>query len=163
MEQPLSGLTSFTQDVAAHGMRPSSVVLAMDRTDATFEMAQIFGLPPGAKVVRIARMRLGDGEPLALERVFLPAAYVPAIEKHDFSHESLHQVLRAEYGIVIASARQTIEAALPTPEEQEGLEIGKTAPVLRIFNLASDTEGRVVEHVRSACRGDRFQLSVALG
>jgi GntR family transcriptional regulator len=163
MEQPLSRLTSFTQDVAARGMRPSSVVLAMDTTDATFEMAQLCGLPPGAKVVRIARLRLGDGEPLALERVFLPAAYVPAIEKHDFSRESLYQVLREEYGIVVASARQTIEAALPTPEEQEGLGIAKTAPVLRISRLTSDTEGRVIEHVRSAYRGDRFQLSVALG
>jgi GntR family transcriptional regulator len=163
LEQPLSRLSGFTQDVTARGMRPSSVVLAMDTTDATFEMAQLCGLPPGARVVRIVRLRLGDGEPLAIERVFLPAAYVPAIEEHDFSRESLYQVLREEYDIVVASAHQTMEAALPTAEEQEGLGIGKTAPVLRIFRLTSDVDGRVVEYVRSAYRGDRFQLSVALG
>jgi GntR family transcriptional regulator len=162
IEQPLARLSSFSEDVAARGLQPSSVVLAFRGIDATFEMAQLFGLPPGAKVVLLARVRLADGEALALERVHLPAIYVPGLEAHDFSGESLYRVLREEYGIVVASARQTMEAALPTPDEQESLGIGRAAPVLRIYRLTTDRDGRVIEYVRSAYRGDRYQLSVEL-
>lgn len=162
IEQPLQHLTSFTQDLLARGMRPSSRLLDGRIERASFEMARLFGLPPNVEIVVVARLRLADDEPLAIETAHIPAAYVPGILNHDLATESLYALLGREYGLTLASARQTIEAADPTPDEQRLLGLDLARPVLRISRLTSEASGRVVEYVRAIYRGDRYQLTVEL-
>jgi GntR family transcriptional regulator len=162
IEQPLRHLTSFTQDISSRGMRPSSRLVESRTIQATFEMARLFGLGPGAEITQISRLRLADDEPLAIESVHIPSALVPGLLARDLATESLYTVLANDFGLVPTSARQTIEAALPTPDEQRLLGVESSAPVLRISRLTSDASGRVVEYVRSVYRGDRYHLTVEL-
>lgn len=162
IEQPLLHLTSFTQDILARGMRPSSRLLEGRIMQASFELARLFGLAPTVEIVQVTRLRLADDEPLAIEAVHLPAALVPGLLERDLAAESLYVILGRDYGLVLASARQTIEAAEPTPDEQRILGLDAPRPVLRISRLTSDSSGRVVEYVRSVYRGDRYHLTVEL-
>ena len=70
-------LTSFSQDMAARGMTASSKVLAVDRRAASRAVALDLRIPVGDPVHRVHRLRLGDGDPIALETVWLPVAYGP--------------------------------------------------------------------------------------
>jgi GntR family transcriptional regulator, N-acetylglucosamine utilization regulator len=162
IEQPLLHLTSFTQDILARGMQPSSRLLDGRIVAASFEMARLFGVSPTVEIVQVTRLRLGDGEPLAIETTHIPSALAPGLLAHDLAGESLYAILAREYGIRLASARQTIEAAEPTPDEQRALGIDGPRPVLRISRLTSDASNRVVEYVRSVYRGDRYHLTVEL-
>jgi GntR family transcriptional regulator len=162
IEQPLQHLTSFTQDMLARGMRPSSRVLDGRIVDASFEMARLFGLAPTVEIVRLTRLRLADDEPLAIETVHIPARYVPGLLDRDLAAGSLYTLLNREYGLSLSGARQTIEAAEPTPEEMGLLAMDGPLPVLKISRLTVDANHRVVEYVRSVYRGDRYHLTVEL-
>lgn len=162
IEQPLQHLTSFTQDILGRGMRPSSRVLDGRIVQASFEMARLFGLAPTVEIVRLTRLRLADDEPLAIETVHIPAPYVPGLLDRDLAAESLYTVLNREYGLSLSGARQTIEAAAPTPEEMGFLAMDAPRPVLKISRLTFDANDRVVEYVRSVYRGDRYHLTVEL-
>jgi GntR family transcriptional regulator len=162
IEQPLQHLTSFTQDMLARGMRPSSRVLDERTVHASFEMARLFGLAPTVEIVRLTRLRLADDEPLAIETVHIPAPYVPGLLDRDLGAESLYTVLKREFGLNLVGARQTIEAAAPSPEEMGILAMDAPLPVLKISRLTFDANDRVVEYVRSVYRGDRYHLTVEL-
>jgi GntR family transcriptional regulator len=162
IEQPLQHLTSFSEDILGRGMQPSSRVLDQRIVPATFEMARLFELAPTVQIVRLTRLRLADDEPLAIETVHIPAPYVPGLLDRDLAAESLYTVLGREYGLSLTSARQTIEAGAPTPEEMGLLLMDAPLPVLKISRLTFDANDRVVEYVRSIYRGDRYHLTVEL-
>jgi GntR family transcriptional regulator len=162
IEQPLQRLTSFTQDMAARGLRPSSRLIGADLLPAPIELAHALAIPPGSELVRVRRLRLADGQPLAIETSHLPHARCPGLLAHDLEGQSLYDLLRDRYGLELATARQTIEAAAPTDEERELLQLPPGVPVLRIHRFTSARDGPVCEFVRSAYRGDRYQLNVDL-
>lgn len=160
--QPLQRLTSFTQDMAARGLRPSSRLLGADLLPAPIELAHALSIPAGSELVRIRRLRLADGQPLAIETSHLPHSRCPGVLDHDLEQHSLYELLHDRYGLELASAKQTIEAASPTDEERELLGMPSGVPVLRIHRFTSTREGIVSEFVQSAYRGDRYHLNVSL-
>jgi GntR family transcriptional regulator len=162
IEQPLQRLSSFTQEIAARGMRPASRVLAAETLSAPVELAQALSVMPGSELIRIRRLRLADDVPMALETCHLPHALAPGLLDHDLANQSLYQVLQDHYGIAPSSAKQTIEATMPSAEERELLLLPRGVPVLRIHRFTAADDGRIIEFVRSAYRGDRYQLNVEL-
>ena len=162
IEQPLQRLTSFTQDMAARGLRPSSRLIGADLLPAPIELAHALDIQPGSELVRIRRLRLADDQPLAIETSHLPHARCPGLLEHDLEGSSLYELLHDRYGLELASAKQTIEAASPTDEERQLLQVPPGVPVLRIHRFTATRDGMVCEFVQSAYRGDRYQLNVEL-
>ena len=162
LEQPLRGLTSFTQDASARGRLASSKVLSCSVIPAPLDLAGVFDVPAGTEIVRIYRLRLQDGLPLAIEASHVLHSLTPGLAAHDFERESLYQVLRETYGLQLAWARQTLAASEPTLEEQHLLELPGPMPILRISRVTALADDRVAEFVRSAYRGDRFLFTVEL-
>ncbi len=55
-----------------------------------------------------------------------------------------------------------MRSRIAVAEERQLLELPQRVPVLRIHRLTSGSYGRIVEFVRAAYRGDRYQLTVEL-
>jgi GntR family transcriptional regulator len=161
IEQPLQRLTSFTEDMRARGLRPSSRLLGAERVAAQLEVAHALGLQSGSQLIRIRRLRLANDEPLAIEASHLPDVLFPGLLERDLSG-SLYEVLHRDYGVTLSSARQAIEASAATDEERELLALPADVPVLRIRRLTFDAGGSAVEFVMAVYRGDRYQLQVEL-
>ena len=162
IDQQLRDLTGFSEDVQARGGRPSSRVLESKVTAAPTEAASAMGLEPGSQVILLARVRLADDLPLAIERAYLPLARVPGLLQRDFAVESLYSVLRASYGFRLVLAEQTIEAALADPRELELLGLTPPAAVLKMQRLTSTDAGVPLEYVFSTYRGDRYKFRSVL-
>jgi GntR family transcriptional regulator len=162
IEQPLQRLTSFTEDIASRGLHPSSRLIGAKLLPAPIELAHALGIRAGAELVRLRRLRLADGQPLAIETSHLPHARCPGLLDHDLEHGSLYAILAESYGLELAGARQTIEAAAPSPEERDLLQMPAGVPVLRIHRFTTARDGTTCEFVQSAYRGDRYQLNVNL-
>src|SRR5699024_7722102 len=64
-------LTGFSEDMAARGISASSRVLQLGEGPADAVTAEALGLDEGAAVVRLDRVRLADGRPMAIERTAL--------------------------------------------------------------------------------------------
>ena len=72
LEQALSLLTSFTEDMARRGRTVESVILSRSLNSPTPEEVMALGLGLDDRVARLERVRTSDGLPLAIERASLP-------------------------------------------------------------------------------------------
>lgn len=157
MAQPLQ-LTSYSEEVRAQGMHPASRILDVSTTAADAELAQTLQLPAGAEVVSIARLRMADDEPMAIEHTRLPARLFPRLREHLDQMASLYEILAREYGVRLAEAEETIETVLASPREAAILGVDTGLPLLLVSRLSLDTDGRPVEWVQSWFRGDRYKF-----
>lgn len=162
IDQQLRSVSSFSEEMRGRGDQPSSRVLEAAATVAPLDVAAALALTPDAAVIMLARVRLADGTPLALETAYLPAARLPGLLRHDFAVVSLYEVLEQEYRLTLIRAQQTIEAALATPHECSALQLAPPAAVLKMQRLTHAGDGVPVEYVLSTYRGDRYKLRSTL-
>ncbi|KAA5829525.1 GntR family transcriptional regulator [Saccharopolyspora hirsuta] len=155
-------LSSYTEDMRAHGRQPTSRLLEVVEEPADPELATLLDTKPSATVLRLRRLRLADGEPMAIETTHLPLTRFRGLTGRLESGGSLYQVLRENFDVELGHAEETIETALASPEEAEllGSEVG--LPMLLLSRHSFDTEGRPVEWVRSIYRGDRYKFVARL-
>ncbi len=68
-------------------------------------------------MLRIERLRLADGEPIAIEVLFLNAERFDGISAALGDNVSFYQLLHSDYGVELDSAEETIEAVVAGPRE----------------------------------------------
>jgi GntR family transcriptional regulator len=159
--QPLT-LTSFSEDMRRRGMVPGGRTLELRVVQAGARLGRRLQLSPEALVVRVKRLRLADGEPMALEVLHVPAALVPGLTQADLENRSFYELMEERYGVVISSATQTIEPTVTSAEESEALGVPLHSPAFLFERTTLTTSGQPIEFVRSFYRGDRYQLVTEL-
>ena len=155
-------LTSHTEHIRARGMDPTSRLIGVTRAVAEPDVAALLGLSEGAELLQIERVRLADSEPLAVELLSLDARRFDGVAIALGESNSLYEVLRARYGVELASAEETIEAIVAPEREADLLGIASGAPVLLLCRQTFDASGRPIEFVRSLYRADRFRFRTRL-
>jgi GntR family transcriptional regulator len=149
---------SFSTDMRARGLRPGSRTLATGRAPAGVMLAALLEVPPGAPVLHVRRLRLADGEPMAVEDLHVPADLVPGLTGGDLEDRSYYELLAERFGHRIASGTQTAEAALTGVEDATVLGVEAGAPAFCFERTCRVDGGRVAEFVRSIYRGDRYRI-----
>lgn len=163
IQQELESLTGFTEEMERQGRRAGSLLVEASRLAASPEAAEALGVPAGTQVWRIGRVRLADGDPVALETTEVPADLAPGLlERENLGRSSLYAALRQHYGLRPATAEQTLTAGLAEPAVARPLGLRVGAPVLRLTRLTREAGGQAIEHVRSVYRGDAFVMRVRL-
>ena len=153
-----SKLTSFTDDLRARGLKPRSVFLAREIGEVTPAEAMALNLSPGARVVRLDRVRYAGEEPLAVERCVIPHSILPdpyVVEN------SLYEALEA-LGCRPRRALQRLRAIALDPEQARTLDLPSGSPGLFIERRAFLDDGRVVEFTLSYYRGDAYDFVAEL-
>lgn len=158
VEQPLSRLTGFTEDMRARGWEPDVRWLARMLGRAVPEEALALGLSPGATVARLHRIRLADGKPMCLEQASLPADVLP---DPGAVTQSLYALLDAR-GLRPVRALQRLRAELFDPEPARLLAVPAGSACLYIERRSYLADGRPVEFVRSYYRGDAYDFVAEL-
>ena len=154
IEAPSSALSGFSDDARSRGESPGVIWMIRSYAAPTEEEATALGIAPSARVVRLGRVRLSGGEPLAIEHAVVPAEFLPDLDKLG---DSLYDAL-ALNDARPSSGVQKIRASLATPTEAGILCIEEKAEILRIERLTRLRDGRPVEFTRSAYRGDRYDF-----
>jgi GntR family transcriptional regulator len=154
-------ISSFTEEMTRRGMTASSKTLSIRHVRAGTQLARQLRIPVGDEVIRFVRLRLGDGEPMAVETSCVPAALFPGLIEVDLNG-SLYALMASRYGIDIMSGTANVEPALPDERTAELLGIPPTQLCFRIRTLVRDRRGRVVECGESVYRGDRYTITVEL-
>ena len=157
IEQRLTRLTGFTEDMRKRGMRSGARVLRLELTAAPALPARALQVDPGSStVLLLERLRLAGGEPMALETCYIHFDGAHKLLKENFEDQSLYVLLTEKYDIVPTRAEQQMEAALCNQREQELLGLEEAAPVLRNRRVTFDQRGRPFEYTESVYRGDRY-------
>ena len=155
-------LTSYTQDMRAQGLRPGAQLIDVTVGKSEGEVAENLEIEEGALVTRVERLRFANGEPMAVETVYLDHERFPGIGDKLDQDTSLYAVLDSEYQVVPAQGEETIETVLAPPSVSRLLGTDASTPMLMLTRISSDADGRPVEYVRSLYRGDRFRLTTKL-
>ncbi len=158
VEQSLSLLTSFTEDMARRGMSSTSTWLERGIFMPSPEEVVTLGLSSGDSVARISRLRLADDRPMALERASLPLDILPNPLEVT---KSLYAVLE-QAGNRPVRALQKISAINLDDHDSGLLGVMPGAAGLRIERVSYLPEGRVIELVRSVYRGDAYDFVAEL-
>jgi len=155
-------LTSYTEDLRAQGLEPASRLITIEYVRGEGDVADRLGQRPGARLIHLVRLRLVNGEPMAIERTYLAAARFPRLRRHLLPLGSLYAALEQGYGVRLGRAEETIETALASPEEAGLLDIDTGLPLLLLSRHSFDLTGRAVEWGRSLYRGDRYKFVARL-
>jgi GntR family transcriptional regulator len=155
-------LTSYTEDMRAQGLEPTSRLLEMGYITAADDLAERLDIRPGGRVLRIERLRLANGEPMAIETTHLSARRFPGLRKHLQRYSSLYAALGEVFDVHLAEAEETIETALATPREAGLLGTDVGLPLLLLCRHSFETDGTPVEWVKSVYRGDRYKFVARL-
>lgn len=158
--QPLS-LKSYTEGAVRMGRTPSRILVSWTDIGADAEMAAGLGVRRGARVMRLERVLLADGDRIGLESTFLSAHRFGRLRKTFDPTTSLYAALRAS-GVEFGAALERIETALPSPREAELLGTTTAMPVLMLNRRTVDSADHPVELVRAIYRGDRVAFEALL-
>jgi GntR family transcriptional regulator len=154
LEQPLAGLSSFSEDMRARGRRPSFVWVERGLFAPSPEELIALALGSGEQVARFVRVRLADDEPLAIERAAIAARDLPEPEA---VATSLYAALRTR-GLEPVRALQHLRASAVGVEDAQRLGIPPGSPVMATVRHGYLADGRPVEFTRSVYRGDRYDF-----
>jgi len=159
LEQQLVGLTSFTEDMKARGMVPSSKLLSFEIIAASEKIAVQLHISLHAPVYEIKRIRLADDVPMALESVYVSANLVKGLTE-SIVNDSLYRYIEEELGLKIGEANQTLESILASETEVKHLGISSYSPVLLIQRNTYLQDGTPLEVVKSSYRADRYKFTI---
>ena len=154
-------MTSFSEDMRRRGMVPGSRTLSMTSTLAGARLGRFLQVSPSEKILVIKRLRLADGETMAIETLHLPDALFPGLTAKDLSG-SFYDLLSDRYGIAIASGTQAIEPTVTNEEESAALGVPLHSPAFLFERTSRDQLDRTVEFVHSVYRGDRYRIVTEL-
>jgi GntR family transcriptional regulator len=152
LEQPLSRLTSFSEELHQRGFTPSSRWLSRKPGGATPDEQLALGLPTNARIVRLRRLRLADGIVMAYETTVLPEQVLPdPLEVQASLYECL-----ARRGKAPVRALQHIRALNADTQLAAMLEVPDGQAVLWITRVGYLDSGQPVELTHSYCRSDYY-------
>jgi GntR family transcriptional regulator len=157
VEQPLGALSSLFAAVESAGLEQRSTVRALDvRRDGVIAARML--LEESTPLVYLERVRLAGDEPLALDRVWLPAELAEPLLAVDFSRTALYTELLTHCGLRLTGGREQVRAVLSTRGERALLRVPRGVALLAVERTGC-LDGRPVEHRHTLVRGDRFAIT----
>jgi GntR family transcriptional regulator len=108
VEQQLQGLTSFTEDMIARGMKPGNRLISFEIIPASKQIASRLKLSEHAPVYEIKRVRLADDVPMAFETTYVPANLIKGLTEEIIT-DSLYRYVEEKLSLVIFEASKQIE------------------------------------------------------
>lgn len=153
-----SKLTGFTDDLRVRGLKPRVKFLQRSVGEVSPEEALALHLSPGARVVRLRRLRFAGDKPLALEDTVVPQSILrdPRAVKL-----SLYTALE-RLGCRPTRALQRLRAVALDASQAKLLHLPVGSPALAIERRAFLDDGRVVEFTSSLYRGDAYDFVAEL-
>ena len=156
IEQRISRLTGFTQDMEARGKHPGAKVLQFEIVKPPFILPWAHRLRDEENLILLKRLRLADGEPLAVEISHLSYSLCAGILEENLEDRSLYALLEETCDIIPSRAGQQWTAVACPMEEAKLLHIRRGAPVLHIYRSTYNQHDQPFEWVESYYRGDKY-------
>lgn len=160
IEQPLQGLTSFTEDMKARGMVPGNELLSFEIIPASNLIANHLNIQEYGPVYEIKRIRLADDVPMALETTYIPANLIKGLTDEIMRHQSLYDYIEGRLLVKIDRGEQIIESSIADQMESQYLKIKKGSPIMLIQRKSYLEDGTPIELVKSVYRADRYRFMI---
>ena len=164
LQKGLVELTSFSEDMLNRGLQPGQHILEMGEVEVTEKIRQHLELSPDVKtVLRLERVRTGDGQPIGLQTSYLSLPKGASITREELEERgSLYAILQEKFNINLATADETLEVTVANPREALLLNVPEGSPLLLSERILWTNKRRAVEYVKILYRGDKYRYAVRL-
>jgi len=163
MNRSIEDIYSFTGEMKALGLEPSSVVHEFEVVKPTEAEARSLELKDTAQdVYKIVRLRRANGEPLLLETTVIPAYIFPGLTRDRLEKESLYTMLREEAGMIPHVAEETYESTVIDESTAKVLQCKVGIGGFFVERRTWSMTGEIFELTQSVIRGDRTRFKLKL-
>lgn len=141
---------------------PTSAESVARKREAKPAEAARLKLRDGASVVEINRIRLVDSAPVLAERIIVPSALFPGLEKRTPLPNTLYQLYQREYGQNIVTTEEQLRADIARKEDCRRLKVDAGTALLQIDRIGITLDGTRVEWRSSRCDTSKLVYAVTL-
>jgi GntR family transcriptional regulator len=159
--QKLNHVTSFSETLEAKGFIVESKSTHIDKIVPPASVLEELTLAPGTEVVRIQRIQIANGKPIAIITNYIVADLVPDITMDAGKFVSLYHHLESKYGIKITSARDNIKAKVSDFLESELLQISIGSALL-VDRRITFSGNKPIENVIMIVDAAKYEFAVNL-
>lgn len=155
----LETLGGYRHTMQERGMDASTRVLIKALRSAGPLYSRLLQLSPEDPIWFIRRVDSSEGEPVALEEIYLPYNLIPGLDEIDIGLFSLYDAMGWN-GIHPHVGQQTLRVTKLEPSLARLIDLSPEQAVMEFSYLIWDAFGRTVEFSRSWIRGDRTEFYV---
>lgn len=152
-------LIGFTELMQQHNIKPSAKIIEKEITLPNTNIRHLMRLENEQKAVRLVRLRLGDDQPLIIERSYFNYDLFEPIYGMDLEENSIFELLHKFTETRLGDAHQKIEAVSAGLEEHQLLDVALRTPLLLIKRLIKTTDGLIFQFSEDVYRSDRINFS----
>lgn len=154
LQKRISALIGFSEEIQSRGLEPGQRWISRKTVLPTPSEGMALGLSGTDAIVRLVRVRLVDGLPLAIERAAIPQSILAS---GDLVEGSLYAHL-ARLGVPPVRGVQRIRAGIMAKIEAELLECSPGTPMLIVERRCFLASGRPVEFTETRYNGERYDF-----
>lgn len=155
-ETDLSSMYSFSDQITAVGMIPSTKYLDFKIISAQQEVAKQLNLEQGDLVYYMVRLRLADDEPMMYGTSYLPVKLFTNLTKDQLERHSLYDVLKIKYHQQTMLAFEDVMAKNLTDQQAKILGVHPKAASLEIIRRTINDKNVAIEFTKTLARADKF-------
>jgi GntR family transcriptional regulator len=153
-------LRGFSEEMLRRGLKPSAKLLHCEIVAPSQEVSHALKLREHEKVFEIKRLRLVNGDPVALVDSYVAERQFPNMSRHNLENRSLYEIYESVYHRQLYWAKEKIGAVAATEQEAGVLDTTAGSPLLLIRETNYDNAYMPIEYSRSLLRGDRYTASL---
>lgn len=161
LQESLGRLTGFAEESTQHGYAPSAQLIGVTNDLAKDPEFEKLHLPGGDSWVKIERLRLASGEPIAIERSYWPKQIAEILCQENLEKAAYYSSLERNK-IFLSYAEEDISAMNANKTDAAWLQVKVGSALIEMARLAYDTSEKLIEYTCTRYRGDRYKYHVHL-
>lgn len=162
LEQPLTALTGFVEDMEALGLGASAELITAETVPASPAVAAQLDLLTGSPVDFIERVRLAEGRPVSFDQTWLPGGLAEGVVREDLENQPIFTLLEEKHGIPLREATYRLRATRATEHVAEHLQIAPGEPILLVERTTFTTGKEPIDYELLHYRGDAITFVTSL-
>lgn len=159
----LTAKTSFTEKMEQAGYKLETRTIDCVPIDYNPGIYRILGCQEGDAVYKVSRIRIIEGEPMAIHNSYTSQNLFPTIAADGKGIGSMFAYYRKHGYSQFASRKSLLSITFPTAAEQQLLSCKSMVPLIVVESDCVDaTTGNVLEHTKILYRSDKFKYDITM-
>jgi GntR family transcriptional regulator len=160
--QELTELSGFVEDMHAIGRKATARLVDKKIVNSCETVARQLAVAKGTRVVKIQRVRLGDGVPISFDETYLPLDLGRKVMANNLAVEPIFSLLERKYNVPLVEAEYKMEAVAAEPDIALALRVNPGSPMFLIERTSYSTGDRPVDYEKLYYRGDLIRFVTRL-
>lgn len=159
----LTAKTSFTEKMKLAGHNLETRNMTCEEIAYDEQIYKILNVKENESVFRVSRLRLINGEPIAIHNSYVSEAKFPTIAEEGSQISSMFAYYRKLGYTEFASRKSLLSITFPTLKEQQLLLCQSMVPLIVVESDCVDArEGNILEHTKILYRSDKFKYDITM-